>query len=141
MAFGLIFCQKMKMVKIIHFLFSSKNSAFSGFAFYKTWTKNQKASFKLISYLKWLDLFSFRTTRAESGVKNWYSICQLTDLQTSQITLSSWSSWTSLFLRVMFIFSQHCFSKSSMPRSISSSDMVVAPIRHLSPLTADSHLN
>ena len=27
------------------------------FDFYKTWTKNQKASFKLISYLKLLDLF------------------------------------------------------------------------------------
>ena len=118
-----------------------KIQPFQGFAFYKTWRKNQKASFKLLSWHKWLDLFIFRTTRTETGVKNWHSICQLTDLQTSQITLSSWSSWTSLFLRVMFIFSQHCFSKSSMPRSISSSDMVVAPIRHLSPLTADSHLN
>ena len=141
MAFGPIFCQKMKMVKIIHFLFSSKNSAFSGFCFFQNLDKKPKSLIQVNILSQVTYLFSFRTTRAEPGVKNWYSICQLTDLQTSQITLSSWSSWTSLFLRVMFIFSQHCFSKSSMPRSISSSDMVVAPIRHLSPLTAESHLN
>ena len=49
------FVKKMKMVKIIHFLFSSKNSAFSGFCFLQNLDKKPKSLIQvnILSQVTW----------------------------------------------------------------------------------------